>query len=124
MDCSLPGSSVHGDSPGKNTGVSFHALLQRIFPIQGLNPGLLHCRWILYQLSYQGSPRLDQVELNAFQDESILSKAWYLSLGTIPLSSGSLQLVCPVHYLFFIYNECPPPLPKIWEVHFMFALRG
>ena len=37
MDCSPPGSSVHGDSPGKNTGVSFCALLQVIFPTQGLN---------------------------------------------------------------------------------------
>ena len=34
-DCSPPGSSVHGDSPGKNTGVGCHALLQGIFPIQG-----------------------------------------------------------------------------------------
>ena len=42
MDCSPPGSSVHGDSPGKNTGVGCHALLQGIFPIQGLNPGLPH----------------------------------------------------------------------------------
>ena len=55
VDCSPPGSSVHGDSPGKNTGVGCHALLQGIFPTQGLNPGLPHCRWILYQLSYQGS---------------------------------------------------------------------
>ena len=54
MDCSPPGSSVHGDSPGKNTGVGCHALLQGIFPTQGSNPGLLHCRQILYQLSYQG----------------------------------------------------------------------
>ena len=53
MDCSPPGCSVHGDSPGKDTGVSCHALLQGIFPIQGLNPGLLHCRQILYQLSHQ-----------------------------------------------------------------------
>ena len=44
------------DSPGKNTGVGCHFLLQGIFPTQGLNPGLLHCRQILYQLSYQGSP--------------------------------------------------------------------
>ena len=50
MDCSPPGSSVHKDSPGKNTGVGCHALLQRIFPTQGLNWGLLHCR-----LRYQGS---------------------------------------------------------------------
>ena len=56
MDCSPPGSSVHGDSPGKNTGVGCNALLQGIFPTQGLNPGLPHCRWIRYQLSYQGSP--------------------------------------------------------------------
>ena len=48
MDCSLPGSSVHGDSPGKNTGVGCHALLQGIFPTQGSNPGLPHCRCILY----------------------------------------------------------------------------
>ena len=45
--CSPVGSSVHGDSPGKNTGVGCHALLQGIFPTQGLNPGLPHCRWIL-----------------------------------------------------------------------------
>ena len=41
MGCSLPGFSVHGDSPGKNTGVGCHALLQRIFPTQGLNLSLL-----------------------------------------------------------------------------------
>ena len=41
MDCSPPSSSVHGDSPGKNTGVGCHALLQGIFPIQGSNPHLL-----------------------------------------------------------------------------------
>ena len=56
MYCSLPGSSVHGDSPGKNTGVGCHDLLQGIFPIQGSNPGLLHCRRILYCLRHQGSP--------------------------------------------------------------------
>ena len=49
MDYSPPGSSVHGGSPGKNTGVGCHALLQGIFPTQGLNPGLLHCRQILYK---------------------------------------------------------------------------
>ena len=58
MDYSPLGSSVHGDSPGKNTGVGCHALLQRIFPTLGSNPGLLHCRWILYHLSHQGRPRI------------------------------------------------------------------
>ena len=56
MDCSPPGSYVHGDSPGKNTGVACHALLQGIFPTQGSKPGLSHCRQILYCLSHQGSP--------------------------------------------------------------------
>jgi len=56
MDCSLPDSSVHGDSPGKNTGVGCHFLLQGIFPTQESNRGLLHCSRILYQLSCQGSP--------------------------------------------------------------------
>ena len=94
MDCSLPGSSVHGilqarilewvaipfsgdlpnpgiaprsptlqedslpcEPPGKpkNTGMGSLSLLQGIFPAQELNPGLLHCRWILNQLSHQGS---------------------------------------------------------------------
>ena len=44
------------DSPGKNTGVDSHALLQGIFPNQRSNPGLLHCKRILYQLSYHRSP--------------------------------------------------------------------
>ena len=57
MDCSLQGSSVHGDSPGKNTGMGCHALLQGIFPTQGFNPGLPHYRQIVYPLSHKGSPR-------------------------------------------------------------------
>ena len=56
VDCSLPGSSVHGDSPGKNTVVGCHVFLQGIFPTQRSNPGLLHCRQIRYCLRHQGSP--------------------------------------------------------------------
>ena len=56
MDCSPPGSSVHGDCPGNNTGVGCHALLQGIFSTQGLNPDLSQCRQILYHLSHQESP--------------------------------------------------------------------
>ena len=55
-DSSPPGSSVHGDFLGKNTGVGCHSLLQRIFLTQGLSPGLRHSRQILYHLSHQGSP--------------------------------------------------------------------
>ena len=57
VDCSPPGSSVPGDSPGKNAGVGCHFLLQGISPSQGWNPGVPHCRRILYHLSPQGSPR-------------------------------------------------------------------
>ena len=45
-------------SPGQNTGVGSPSLLQGIFPTLGSNPGLPHCRWILYQLSHQGIPRI------------------------------------------------------------------
>ena len=53
---SSPDSSVHGDSPGKNTGIGCHALLQGIFRTQGSNLGLPHCRWTFYLLSHQESP--------------------------------------------------------------------
>ena len=58
MDCSPPGFSVHGDPPNKNSGARCHALLQGVFPTQGSNAGHLHCRQILYHLSYQVSPRI------------------------------------------------------------------
>ena len=45
----------------KNTGMSTLSLLQRIFPTQEFNQGFLHCRRILYQLSYEGSPYISQV---------------------------------------------------------------
>ena len=51
------------NSPGQNTGVGSLSLLQGIFPTQGLNLGLLHCRWILYQLSHKGSPRRRKVKV-------------------------------------------------------------
>ena len=54
MDCSP------WDSSGQNTGMGGCSLLQGIFPTQGSNPGLPHCRWILYQLSHQGSPRIPE----------------------------------------------------------------
>ena len=46
------------NSPGQNTGAGSLSHLQGTFPTQGLNPGLPHCRRILYQLSHQGSPRI------------------------------------------------------------------
>ena len=58
MDCSLPGSSVHGVLQANNTGLGCQYLLQGIFPTQGSNPGLLHCRQILYCQNHQGSLRI------------------------------------------------------------------
>ena len=54
------------DSPGKNTGVGCHTLLQGIFPTQGSNLGLLNHRQILYQLSYQGSQQGYELLIFAF----------------------------------------------------------
>ena len=64
MDCSLLGSSVHGDSPGKDTRVVCHAFLQGIFPTQGLNHCLLqlpHWQADSLPLSYLGSPFMVRV---------------------------------------------------------------
>ena len=87
---SLPGSSVHVDSPGKNTGVGGHALLQGIFPAQGLNP---HCRQILYHVSHKGSPVLQK---NILKKGSIF-RVLQLSTNSMTyqghaLKSGVLQL--------------------------------
>ena len=62
MDCRLHVSSVHRNSPGKNTGVGCHFLLQGIFPTQGSNPGLLHLlQWLVASLSLcQSGARLNQ----------------------------------------------------------------
>ena len=56
MGCSPPGSLGPWNFPGKNTGAGCHFLLQGIFPAQGLDAGLPHCRRILYHLNHQGSP--------------------------------------------------------------------
>ena len=62
MDGSPPGTSVHGDSPGQNTGVGCSALLQGIFSTQGSNMHFLHLtcigRWVLYYYCHLGSPSL------------------------------------------------------------------
>ena len=56
------------NSPGQNTGVGSLSLLQGIFPTQGSNPGLPHCRQILYQLSHKGSPLYIEVNSKWFKD--------------------------------------------------------
>ena len=63
------------DFPGKNTGVRSHALLQRIFPTQGSNPGFLHCRQILYHLSHQEA---EKEAMNFYWDYGKESRSRYL----------------------------------------------
>ena len=119
---------VHGNSPGQNTGVGSHSLLQGMFPTQGLKPrspalqadslpaeppgkpkntvvgslsllqgifptqesnlGLLHCRQILYQMSYQGSPILPHINLKMSPGYSLSSEK-ETSHCLRPLSSRS-----------------------------------
>ena len=64
------------NSPGWNTGVGRLSLLQGIFPIQGWNPGLLHCRWILYQLSHKRSPRILEWVAYSFSSGSSWPRNW------------------------------------------------
>ena len=79
------------NSPGKNTGVGSHSLLQGIFPTQGSNPGLLHCRQVLYQLSHQRSP---------FHTVVVQSLSWFDSLWSQRLQRARLP--------------CPSPSPKVF----------
>ena len=81
MDCSP------WNSPGQNTGVHSLSLLQGIFPTQGSNPGLPQCRWILYQLSYKGSPmygicfQIMEKAVMKGQEAAVAISWWWLRLG-------------------------------------------
>ena len=74
--CDPMGYIVHGILQARNTGVGSHSLLQRLFPTQGLNLGLSHCRQILYCLSHQGSPRILEWEAYPFSSRSSQSRNW------------------------------------------------
>ena len=85
------------DSPGKNTGVGCHFLLQRIFPTQGSNPGLTHCRQMLYRLSHQGSKTQETVfittSLTIVENNKItlwLLGGWLCSLLSLIVCSSTL----------------------------------
>ena len=60
------GDSEPAEKP-KNTGVESLSLLQGNFPTQESNQGLLHCRWILYQLGHQGSPETDPKQMQIYK---------------------------------------------------------
>ena len=115
MDCSPSGSSIRGDSPGKNTGVGSHALLQGILPTQGSNRGLPHCRQILYCLSHQGSPRILEWVAYPFSRGSSWPRDWtwfsciagrfFTSWAPLSLSlSLSLYIYIYIYMYVYIYT--------------------
>ena len=67
----------------RNTGVSSLSFLHGIFLTQELNWGLLHCRWILYQLSYQGSPNLSLTSAKVINDTTSALEAQHTSLNNL-----------------------------------------
>ena len=82
-----------GMAPGQNAGMGCHALLQGIFPTQGSKPGLPHCRWILYHLSHQGSPkgRYEKCESESQSCPTLCNPVDYIVHGI--LQAGILEWV-------------------------------
>ena len=99
------------NSPGQNTGMGSHSLLQGIFPTQGSNPGLPHCRQIPYQLSHQGSPSLH------IQPLTLHPRCWPSFPGHehLPCCLILSSLLCPCLTLPLINiwpcYSCPSPWP-------------
>ena len=105
MEYSPPGSSVHGASPNENTGAGCHALLQEIFPNQGSNPVLPHCKHILYRLSHQGVPYIYIAIYRSICESPLLSTI----LGTLDgckkyILRQMLHLICSRRIETFLYN--------------------
>ena len=76
------------NSPGQNTGVGSLSLLQGIFPTQGSNPDLMHCRRMLYQLSHKRSPRILEWVAYPFSSRSSWPRNW---TGCPALQADSLS---------------------------------
>ena len=77
MDCSPPASSVHGNFPGKNTGVGCHFLLQRIFLTQGLDLRLLH--WQADSFTTAPPTKAALIILNHFFNDPVFKESHVLS---------------------------------------------
>ena len=135
MDCSPPGSSVHGILPGKSTGVSYHALPQGIFPTQGSNSHPLRCGRVVLPLSHQGSPiesqevaKLAQRERSfiwechhfiffperCFPGHRCLNRTWKTSVLLLSASMAAdetakvIWIIFPlpiIHYFSFCFHE-------------------
>ena len=93
------------NSLGQNTGVGSCSLLQGIFPTQGLNSGLMHCRQILYQLSHKGSPRILEWVAYPFSSRSSRPRN---QTGSLALQADSLP--AELWGKLEIYRKGPRPL--------------
>ena len=106
------------NSPGKNSGVGRHSLLQEIIPTQGLNPGLLHCRQILYHMSHQGKPWLCQAFILPFPLLILFPLYVFRNSVLIYLiisySSFSSVPILSAHYI--IKNVVCVSFPLDWEL--------
>ena len=103
----LQADSLPSDPPGKpmNTGDGSLSLFQGIFLTQEFNMGLLHCRWILYQLRYQGSPMfIVWIHICIY-----VCVHEYILLFSRPVMSNSLQ----PHGLQHARPPCPSPSPRV-----------
>ena len=98
--CNVHGLYSPWNFPGQKTGVGSLSLLQGIFPTQGSNPGLLHCRQILYQLSHQESPEIQQRQPE-------------------PLCRSLAQLALGPHCSFFVsFSPCLKQVKRIFSRSF------
>ena len=95
VDCCPPGSSVHGILQARILGVGCHSLLQGIFPTQGSNLGLLHCRQILYHLSHR--------EAHCLSSQHKASTSWQ----EYPSSFTEHTLVIPLWGMRSERQRCP-----------------
>ena len=99
MSPALQVDSLPAEPPGKpkNIGVGSLSLLQQIFPTQELNWGLLHCRQILYQLSYQGS-------LHKMTDHQLKRISLYIRLSR-DYSMASYHMINIMPFHIFLDQE-------------------
>ena len=108
----LLADSLPAEPPGKskNTGVDSLSLLQGILPTQESNRGLLYCRQILYQLSYQGSPHITKLNLNICY---FISEITYHTINCCDLR---LLLLLTWVILFINYNFLVSSFIKNWDI--------
>ena len=85
------------------SGVGCHALPQGIFPTQGLNPGLPHCREVIYQLSHQGSPELLEWVAYSFSRGNVLIRNW----TRVSCISGGLFTRWATREALVLTQSCP-----------------